>query len=104
MKVIQMKKYSSNEVLEILNDHRGVLKKYKVRKIGLFGSTSRNESVISSDIDFLVDFEEKSFDNFIDLAFELENIFKNRVDLVTEKGISPYILPYIQNDIKWYEA
>ena len=99
-----MKRYSSQEILEILKNHRVLLKKYKVRKIGLFGSVSRDESVITSDIDLLVDFEEKSFDNFIDLAFELEDLFNKKVDLVTEKGISPYILPYIQNDIQWYEA
>jgi len=99
-----MKKYSSDQIIEILKSHRELLKKYSVRRIGLFGSSSRNESSKTSDIDLLVDFENKSFDNFIDLAFELEKIFDRKVDLLTEKGISPYILPFVQNEIRWYEA
>jgi len=99
-----MKNYSSNEILEILKKHRELLRRYRVKKIGLFGSFSRNESNNDSDIDLLVDFEVKSLDNFIDLAFELEKIFDRKVDLLTEKGISPYILPYVQNEVRWYEA
>lgn len=99
-----MKNYSSNEILEILKRHKELLKRYKVRRIGLFGSFLRNESNNESDIDLLVDFEEKSLDNFIDLVFELEEIFDRKVDLLTEKGISPYILPYVQNEVRWYEA
>ncbi len=34
----------------------------------------------------------------------LEKIFNRKVDLLTEKGISPYILPYIKNEVQWYEA
>ena len=99
-----MKSYSSNEIMEILNRNKNLLKKYRVKKIGLFGSFSRNESTNESDIDLLVDFEEKSFENFINLVFELEKIFDRKVDLLTEKGISPYILPYVENEVQWYEA
>ncbi len=99
-----MKNYSSDEILEILERHRELLRKYRVKRIGLFGSFSRNESNNESDIDLLVDFDEKSLDNFIDLAFELEKIFYRKVDLLTEKGISPYILPYVWNEVQWYEA
>ncbi|HCY76203.1 MAG TPA: nucleotidyltransferase [Ignavibacteriales bacterium] len=99
-----MKEYTANEIFEILRDHKSVLKKYKVNRIGLFGSHSRNQSNDSSDIDFLVDFEEKTFDNFIELAFELEELFGRKVDLLTEKGTSPYILPFIKNEIRWYET
>ena len=98
-----MKNYSSSEILEILNRNRDLLKRYRVRKIGLFGSFSRDESTSKSDIDLLVDFEEKSIDNFIDLVFELEKIFDRKVDLLTEKSISPYILPNVQDEVRWYE-
>lgn len=99
-----MKSYSSTEILEILRQNKDLLKRYRVKNIGLFGSFLRNESNNESDIDLLVDFEEKSVDNFIDLVFELEKIFDRKVDLLTEKGISPYILPYVQNEVRWYEA
>jgi predicted nucleotidyltransferase len=99
-----MKEYTANEILEILRTHKSLLKKYKVNRIGLFGSHSRNQSNNESDIDLIVDFEEKTFDNFIELAFDLEDLFGRKVDLLTEKGISPYILPYIKDDINWYET
>lgn len=99
-----MKDLSINDIFEILQTNQYLLKKYSVRKIGLFGSYIRKEETKKSDIDFLVDFEEKSFDNFINLVFELEKIFNRKVDLLTEKGISPYMLPYIKNEVRWYEA
>jgi predicted nucleotidyltransferase len=97
-------KLSSKEIFEILQRNHHLLKKYRVKKIGLFGSYVRDKASKKSDIDLLVDFEEKTFDNFIELAFELEKIFNRKVDLLTEKGISPYILPYIKNEVLWYEA
>ncbi len=99
-----MKKYSSDEIIDILKGHRALLKKYSVIRIGLFGSFLRNESTKTSDIDLLVDFKDKSFDNFIGLAFELEKIFGRKVDLLTEKGMSPYIFPLVKKEILWYEA
>ncbi len=98
------KDLSSNDIFEILQTNQYLLKKYSVKRIGLFGSYIRKEETKNSDIDFLVDFEEKSFDNFINLVFELEKIFNRKVDLLTEKGISPYMLPYIKNEVRWYEA
>lgn len=95
---------SSKKIFEILQRNHYLLKKYRVKRIGLFGSYIRNESSKRSDIDLLVDFEEKTFDNFIELSFELEKIFNRKIDLLTEKGISPYILPYIKNEVQWYEA
>ncbi len=99
-----MKKLSSNIIFETLRKNNFLLEKYKVKRIGVFGSFIRNEENKDSDIDFLVDFYEKSFDNYIELAFELEELFKRRVDLLTERGISPYILPYIKQEVQWYEA
>ena len=88
----------------MLKGHRALLKKYSVVRIGLFGSFARNESTATSDIDLLVDFEDKSFDNFMNLADELENLFGRKVDLLTQKGMSPYIFPLVKNEILWYEA
>lgn len=102
--MVFMKSLSSREIFEILQRNRKLLKKYRVKKIGLFGSYTRDEATSKSDIDLLVDFEEKTFDNYIELTFELEKIFNRKIDLLTEKGISPYILPYIKNEVQWYEA
>lgn len=95
---------SSRDILNTLKENSILLKKYKVKKIGLFGSYSFDKANQESDIDFIVDFEEKNFDNFINLVFELEKVFGKKIDLLTEKSISKHILPLIEKEIKWYEA
>ena len=44
-----------------------------------------------SDIDIIVEFEEgkKNFDNFMNLAFYLEELFGRKVGLLTPESISP---------------
>lgn len=83
--------------------HRRLLKKYTVLRIGLFGSRAKGNQKKGSDIDFIVEFAKPSFDNFMDLLYSLETIFGNKVDLITKGNISPYIIPYIEKEIKWYE-
>ena len=73
-----MDSLSSKQIFKILERNRRLLKKYRVKRIGLFGSLARDDATNKSDIDLLVDFEEKSFDNFIELAFELERIFNRK--------------------------
>jgi len=58
------------------------MRKFGVRRLGLFGSAVRGESSPSSDLDFLVELERNSFDAYMDLKFFLEDLFQCRVDLV----------------------
>ncbi len=95
---------TKEKILSELKKNNDILKKYKVKKIGLFGSYSDNNQKEESDIDLIVDFEKTTFDNFMDLSFKLEEIFDKEIDLVTENGISPYIKPLIESGICWYET
>jgi len=81
------KNLTYNEIIKILKDHSDILKKYKVKRIGLFGSFTKGKQKSSSDIDFVVEFEKPSFDNFMDLAFYLEDLFSRKVDILTPEGI-----------------
>ena len=71
-----------DEVLEAIRHNRDTIKGFGVRRIGLFGSAARNQATASSDLDFLVEFEKKTFDNYMDLKFFLEDLFDCHVDLV----------------------
>jgi predicted nucleotidyltransferase len=51
-----------------------------------------------------VEFGEPNFDNFMDLVFALEKYLRRKVDLVTEGNLSPYIRPYVEKEIRWYEV
>ncbi len=56
-----------------------------------------------SDVDILVEFEpqQKSFNNFMDLCFFLEDLLGRNVDLVTKESLSPYIGPRILDEVEY---
>ena len=101
---MRVKKLTEKTILETLEKNKEVLKKYGVKRIGLFGSFVRGEQKKNSDIDFLVEFENPNFDDFMDLVFYLEDLFNRKVELITNGSISPYIQPYIEKEVKWYET
>ena len=74
-----------------------ILKKYGVKEAYLFGSRAEGKARKNSDFDFLVKFKsKKSIFDAVNLKRELQKVLKRKVDLVTEKGISPKILPQIK--------
>jgi len=92
--------------LALLYSHRAELRTFGVTRIGLFGSVARGEEELDSDVDVLVEFEpdKKNYDTFLDLADYLERLFEGRrVDLVTTKAISKYILPYVLKEVQQIE-
>ncbi|MDI6751498.1 MAG: nucleotidyltransferase family protein [bacterium] len=101
---MKTKRLTDKEIMKALREHSDILRKYKIKKMGLFGSYVRGEQKKDSDIDFLVEFEKPDFDNFMDLAFYLEDLLGKRVELITNGSLSPYIQPYIEKEVKWYEA
>jgi predicted nucleotidyltransferase len=90
-------------VLMLIRQHESDIKTFGVRRMGLFGSFVRDQQGKDSDIDILVEFEPglKTFDNFIHLAFFLEDILKRRVELVTPDALSPYIGPHIMKEVEY---
>jgi len=90
--------------LKTLKEHkREIESRFSVRRIGIFGSYARGEEKETSDIDVLVEFEEPTFRNFMGLVFFLEELFGREVDLVTTKGLSPYIRPHVEREVVWSE-
>ena len=74
-----------------------------VKSIGLFGSFVREQASRESDVDLLVEFDsgKKTYDNFIDTCFLLEELLGRRVELVTKDSLSPYIKPYILKEVEY---
>ncbi len=91
------------EIFRLLKTNADLLRKFKVRRIGLFGSFARGEQKKHSDLDFLVEFDEPTFDNFMDLAFSLESLFSRKVELITNGSLSPYLQPLVEKEVKWHE-
>jgi predicted nucleotidyltransferase len=94
---------TKKKALSLIEENQDEIKALGVKRLGLFGSFARQEQDIASDMDFLVEFEQgkKTFDNFIQLSFFLEDLLKRRVELVTPESLSPYIGPYIMNEVEY---
>jgi predicted nucleotidyltransferase len=94
---------NKREIFELLAKNESQLRRLGVKRCGLFGSFTRDEQNDKSDVDILVEFEEgrKNFDNFMALAFFLEDLFGRRVDLLTPESLSPYIGPHILNEVEY---
>ncbi len=84
------------DINRVLFLNREILKKYRVKSVSLFGSYVRNEQKEESDVDFLVDFEEGAtlFD-FVELQDSLSELLAKKVSIVSKRGLSKYIGPYI---------
>lgn len=67
--------------------------------MALSGSVARNEENESSDIDILVEFNENVGIEFIDLADELEELFSNKVELVSNNGIKNKYFQHMKRDL-----
>ncbi|MDO8528765.1 MAG: nucleotidyltransferase family protein [Nanoarchaeota archaeon] len=60
-----------------------ILRKNKVKRAGIFGSHARGEQKKSSDVDILVELDEKlDLYDVIGIKLELEKVLKKKVDLV----------------------
>ena len=55
---------STHEILHLLERNAAVVRRYGVRSLGLFGSGARGTAREDSDLDFVVEFETKSFDAY----------------------------------------
>jgi len=83
-----------SEILNYLAENKSVFrKKYKIIKIGIFGSYAVNRSSDLSDIDLIVEFEpdtEMLFEKKMILKELLKRRFAVDVDICREKYIKKY--------------
>ena len=78
-----------------------VARRYGVKELSLFGSAARGEMRPESDIDLMVEFEPGlriGRIKFESLVEELELLAGRRVDLVTKRGLKPWIRPTLLID------
>jgi len=76
-----------DEILSAIDANRGRLSAFGVVELALFGSHARGDAGPQSDVDFLVEFSEKSFDRYMDLKEFLQELLGRKVDLVLKSAI-----------------
>lgn len=89
-----------------IEEHRGAIeelcRRFRVGRLELFGSAAAGRfDPQSSDLDFLVEFEELRANEYADAYFglleELEKLFRREVDLVVDQSVkNPYLRESIQ--------
>ena len=82
-------RHTRRSVLKTLADRREEVRAFGVRRLGLFGSAVRDEARGASDLDFLVEFQNPSFDSYMGLLEYLETLFGRPVDLVLANTLKP---------------
>ena len=88
------------EIEKILKEYKSELKqKFKVNRIGIFGSYIREEQTKLSDVDLLVELIEPIGWEFVDLKEFLEGILGVNVDLVTINALKPQLKDIILNEV-----
>ena len=92
---------NKSQILSILRENYEELsKKFKVKKIGIFGSIVKDLETKDSDIDILVDFFEPiTIFTFIDLEDFLTLKLDRQVDLVSEKGLKHVLKTIILKEV-----
>lgn len=76
--------------------------RYGVTRIGLFGSVARDEAKPGSDVDVIVHTELQTFDNYLEMQEQLEQIFEAKVDLVYyRETMKPYIMALLAREASY---
>ena len=101
-----LKVHDKETLISLLQKNEGKILSFGIERIGIFGSFARNEMNEKSDIDFFVEFKEnyKTFDNFMELAFFLEELTGREIELITPGSLSPFLGPEILKEVKYVIA
>jgi len=88
---------NKEKIIQKIEQNKGKVRSFGVKKLVLIGSYARNEATNDSDIDFLVEFKQGRglFDDYVHLLHFLEDLFGNNIDLVKSSLIREELKPYI---------
>ena len=77
---------------ERISDIRRIAKAHGIRRVRVFGSQASGVARDTSDVDLLVDLEpEHDLLNLVTFKLALEDHLGCRVDVLTERSLSPYL-------------
>ena len=90
---------------DLISKHQQELKRIcqesGISYLAIFGSEARGEARDDSDVDLLIEFKDTpGLIRFIGIKQQFEKILDRKVDLVTKKGLSKHVAPYVVKDVK----
>ncbi|MEL7355480.1 MAG: nucleotidyltransferase domain-containing protein [Cyanobacteria bacterium J06560_6] len=93
-------------LLETLQERRTeilqIAEKHGALNVRVFGSVVREEETLDSDIDFLVDYDADKVTPWFPggLLMNLQDLLGRKVDILTDKGISPLIREHVLSEAR----
>ncbi|MCD4789161.1 MAG: nucleotidyltransferase domain-containing protein [Bacteroidales bacterium] len=89
--------YLDEQKIKLIKEY---FEKKPVLNAFLFGSVARNQAYKDSDIDILIelDYSKPIGLEFVQMQLDLQDLLNSKVDLVSTKGLSKHIQPYIENE------
>lgn len=100
-----------NKIIENnIESLKELCKRFDIKVMHIFGSAASDTMDSDSDIDILIRFKELDFgdytDNYFNLCNKLEELFRRRVDLITDRSLSnPYFIESVEKSkVLIYEA
>ncbi|MDU9048708.1 MAG: nucleotidyltransferase family protein [Candidatus Electrothrix sp. Rat3] len=94
-------KNSLDTVKHRLAEQKSLLKnKYRISRLGIFGSYIRGEQRNGSDVDVLIDYDKApSLIELIEIENMLSDLLGLKVDLVTSRGLKPQLRQHILDEV-----
>ena len=92
---------SLNEIKKNIKTNKSsIFQKYKIHRLGFFGSYVRGEQNRDSDLDILVEYKEApSLITLMELEGYLSTTLGVKVDLITSKGLKPPLKSFILEEV-----
>ena len=93
-----------------MNSIHHILRNHNVKRASVFGSVCTDKFTDNSDVDMIIAFNKRYFDNYVDnylsLESELSKLLHRNIDIVTEETIqNPYFIQSInQTKTPIYES
>ena len=87
----------NSEMIDVIREY---FRTQPVLRAWLFGSFARGEETPDSDIDILVDldYSKPVGLEFVQMQLDLMELLRKPIDLVSSRGVSKYIKPFIDKD------
>ena len=91
---------TKEEILNMLaKDKPELQRRFKVRKMALFGSYARGEQRADSDVDILVEVDPSIGLEFVTLAQRIEQLLGVNVDLVSSRAVTAQAMEFIEPEL-----
>lgn len=76
-----------------------LMAKYPLETLAIFGSYARNEQTADSDVDVMVEFNDKIGIEFLTMSHEIEDYLGIKTDVIKKKYMKPKFFARIENNL-----